>query len=164
MYAIVEVGGRQWKVEPGSRLDVNRVPTEVGATHTVDRVVFAQDGAQIQVGRPYVPDARVVCEVLAHLRGPKVISYHFRRRENWRKTVGHRQRLSRLQVQEIVVGGVTASRAAVVEAAPGAPPAAPKAAAKPKAQAKPKAKSVEPPKTPVVKRAPKTITRRSHGA
>ena len=119
MYAIVEVGGHQWKVQPGTRLEINRIPTAVGATHTVERVVFAQDGQQIQVGRPYVPEAKVICEVLAHTKGPKVISYHFRRRENWRKTVGHRQLLSRLQVKEIVIGGV----------AMGEPPAA--AAAKP---------------------------------
>lgn len=133
MYAIMEVGGRQWKVEPGTRLEINRISAAVGSTHTVERVVFAHNGQQAQVGRPYVPEAKVVCEVLAHTKGPKVISYHFRRRENWRKTVGHRQQLSRLQVKEIVIGGVSVDE----------PPAAP---AKPKASPKPKAKaSAEPP-------------------
>ena len=105
MYAIIEVGGRQWKVEPGTQLDVNRVPSEVGSTHTVDRVLLAYDGEEVKVGRPYLAGAQVVCEVLTHRLGPKEISYHFRRRENWRKTVGHRQPLTRLVVKDIVLAG-----------------------------------------------------------
>ncbi len=101
MYAIIEAGGRQWKVEAGTRLEVHRVTTGVGQEHTVDRVLLAHDGRRVHVGRPYVPGARVVCQVAERRRGPKVISYHFRRRENWRKTVGHRQSLTRLIVKEI---------------------------------------------------------------
>ncbi|MDP3703745.1 MAG: 50S ribosomal protein L21 [Candidatus Omnitrophota bacterium] len=115
MYAIVELGGRQWKVEPGARLDVNRLPAAVGSAHVVDRVLFAQHDDQRSFGRPYVADAKVVCEVLEHRLGPKEISYHFRRRENWRKTRGHRQPLTRLVVKEIVFGGVVV---APKEAAP----------------------------------------------
>ena len=105
MYAIIEVSGRQWRVEPGTQLDVNRVPSEVGATHTVDRVLLAYDGEEVKVGRPYLEGAQVVCEVLTHRLGPKEISYHFRRRENWRKTVGHRQSLTRLVVKDIMLAG-----------------------------------------------------------
>ena len=101
MYAIVEVGGRQWKVEPGTRLDVNRLPSAVGSEHAVERVLLAHDGQQLQIGRPYLQGAQVVCEVVDHRLGPKEISYHFRRRENWRKTVGHRQPLTRLVVKDI---------------------------------------------------------------
>ena len=104
MYAIVEVGGHQWKVEPGARLDINRLPDAVGAQHVVERVLFAQNGEQLHIGRPYVSGAKVVCEVIEHRLGPKALSYHFRRRENWRKTVGHRQPLTRLVVKEIVFG------------------------------------------------------------
>jgi large subunit ribosomal protein L21 len=103
MYAIVEVGGRQWRVEPGSRLEVNRLPGDVGSQHTVDRVLLAHDGQQARIGQPFVPGAKVVCEVVDHRLGPKTISYHYRRRENWRKTVGHRQPLTRLLVKEIHV-------------------------------------------------------------
>jgi large subunit ribosomal protein L21 len=104
MYAIVELGGRQWKVEPGARLEVNRLPEAVGAQHVVDRVLFAQTNEQLQVGRPYVADAKVICEVVEHRLGPKTIAYHYRRRENWRKTRGHRQPLTRLVVKDIVLG------------------------------------------------------------
>ena len=67
----------------------------------MERVLLAHDGQQLQIGRPYVQGAQVVCEVVDHRLGPKEISYHFRRRENWRKTVGHRQPLTRLVVKDI---------------------------------------------------------------
>ena len=131
MYAIIEFSGRQWKVEPGSRLEVNRVTTAVGAAHTVERVLLAHDGTTLQVGRPYVEGAKVVCEVVAHHQGPKTISYHFRRRENWRNTKGHRQPLTRLVVKDIVCGAAAArgTTASVVEA-----PSAPKKRSAPKAR------------------------------
>ena len=125
MYAIVEVGGRQWKVEPGARLDVNRLPAAVGAQHVVDRVLLAQNGEGLHIGRPYVSGAKVICEVVEHRLGPKALSYHFRRRENWRKTVGHRQPLTHLVVKEIVFGGDSAQAQAN----------APKKAATPKPRA-----------------------------
>ena len=136
MYAIVELGGRQWKVEPGVRLDVNRLPDAVGSQHVVDRVLFAQHDDQRSFGRPYVADAKVVCEVVDHHLGPKEISYHFRRRENWRKTRGHRQPLTRLVVKEIVLGGAVAAPKEVAPkkasaAKPRASTSAPKAAKKP---------------------------------
>ncbi|MBI3997154.1 MAG: 50S ribosomal protein L21 [Candidatus Omnitrophica bacterium] len=115
MYAIVEAGGRQWKVESGTTFEINRISAAVGATHTVGQVLLAQDGSQIKIGRPYIEGASVVCEVLAHLLGPKEISYHYRRRENWRKTVGHRQPLSRLVVKDIVVPGIAAATASAAK-------------------------------------------------
>ena len=109
MYAIIELGGRQWKVEPGSRVDINRVTGAVGSQLPVEHVLLAHDGAQSHVGRPYVAGAKVICEVVEHRLGPKEISYHFRRRENWRKTVGHRQPLSRLIVKDILLPGTSVS-------------------------------------------------------
>ena len=103
MYAIIEAGGRQWKVEPGSRMVINRVTSAVGSHHVIDRVLLASDGATTHVGRPYCQGAKVLCEVLDHRQGPKVITYKFRRRENYRRTRGHRQPLTTLLVKEISV-------------------------------------------------------------
>ena len=105
MYAIVELGGHQWKVEPGTRLDINRIASSVGDQLPLERVLFASDGKDVQVGCPYVPGAKVICEILEHRLGPKVISYYFRRRENWRKTIGHRQPLTRVVVKDISLSG-----------------------------------------------------------
>jgi large subunit ribosomal protein L21 len=143
MYAVIEVGGRQWKVEPGSRLDVNRLVVEVGSVHPVERVLLAHDGQEARVGRPYIEGAKVLCEVIEHRLGPKVISYHFRRRENWRKTVGHRQPLTRLVVKELQLPGGKTITAAAEKPKPmtAKKPAAPKAAThSPKLAAKPATK------------------------
>ena len=148
MYAIMELGGRQWKVEPGARLEVNRLPGAVGAQHVVERVLFAQHGEQLQIGHPYLLDAKVICEVVEHRLGPKEISYHFRRRENWRKTRGHRQPLTRLVVKEIVVGGSSATAAATQVATPKKV-----AAAKPHAAAKPRTAAAASAQKPVKKPA-----------
>ncbi len=102
MYAIVEASGRQWKVTPGTRFEINRIGVEVGARHTLEQVLLTYNGQGVEIGRPYIQGAKVLCEVLAHQAGPKVISYHFRRRENWRKTVGHRQPLTQLLVTDVV--------------------------------------------------------------
>ena len=112
MYAVIELGGRQWKVEPGTRFDVNRLEQAVGANVSADRVLMAHDGSQLRLGQPYVAGMAVTCEVLEHRLGPKEISYHFRRRENWRKTVGHRQQLTRLLVKAIQLPGVGAAEPA----------------------------------------------------
>ena len=112
------MSGRQWKVETGARLDINRVFADVGAQHVVDRVLFAKDSERLEIGRPYVAGAKVICEVLEHRLGPKVISYHFRRRENWRRTVGHRQPLTRLVVKEILLNGTQAKTREATASAP----------------------------------------------
>ena len=134
MYAVIEAGGRQWKVEPGTQFEINRITTEVGSPHTLERVLLAHDGAALQIGRPYLEGAKVVCEVVAHRLGVKTISYHFRRRENWRKTVGHRQPLTRLLVKDILLGnGQTLAAAHPATASPKAraqKTAVPKAAAR----------------------------------
>ena len=101
MYAVIEISGRQLRVEPGAQVMVNRVPAAAGKSYTVERVLLAGDGNTVQVGRPYCAGATVLCEVLEHRRGPKVITYKFRRRENFRRTRGHRQELTRLLVKSI---------------------------------------------------------------
>ncbi len=143
MYAIVQMGGRQWRVEPGTKLEINRLPLEVGAQHTVEQVLFARDGEQVSVGKPFVAGASVVCEVTEHKLGPKVISFHYRRRENWRKKRGFRASLTRLVVKSISVGGrvveAEAPKPRTVTAPKPKPAAAPKVVAKKTTAAKPAA-------------------------
>jgi len=103
MYAIVEAGGRQWKVEAGSRLTISRMRADVGSQQVLDRVLLAHDGKTLRVGQPYCPGAKVLCEVLEHGKAAKVISYKFRRRENYRRIRGHRQPVTRLLVKGIEV-------------------------------------------------------------
>ena len=105
MYAIVESAGRQWRLEPGTQVTINQVTGKVGGKHVLDKVLLANDGKATSVGRPYLKDAQVLCEILEHRKGPKVITYKFRRRENFRRTRGHRQGLTTLLVKDITLKG-----------------------------------------------------------
>ncbi len=99
----MQLGGRQWRGGAGGWLPGNRLAVKEGASYVVDQVLLTGDGTTVKIGQPYCAGAKVVCEVLEHSRGPKVISYKFRRRENYRKTRGHRQELTHLLVKDISV-------------------------------------------------------------
>jgi large subunit ribosomal protein L21 len=146
MYAIVELSGRQCKVQPGSRVDVNRLSADVGQPVMVERVLLAHDGTAAQIGRPYVPGAAVLCEVVEHRLGPKVMTFKFRRRENWRKLRGHRQPLTRLLVKEIRCGdgGEGAGSGAVAAAEPAAKAGRPRAARPSRAARAPRSRAAKP--------------------
>jgi len=104
-YAIVAVGGKQFWVEPGRFYDVNSLGLEAGATVTWEQVLLVHCGGQVQIGRPTVPEARIEGKVLAARRGPKIIVYKMRPKKKTRKKTGHRQELTRVLVEKIIVGG-----------------------------------------------------------
>ncbi|APB33424.1 50S ribosomal protein L21 [Gloeomargarita lithophora Alchichica-D10] len=104
-YAIVAVGGKQFWVEPGRFYDVNSLGLESGATVTLEQVLLVHCGGQVQIGRPTVPEARIEGKVLDARRGPKVIIYKMRPKKKTRKKTGHRQELTRVLIEKIVVGG-----------------------------------------------------------
>ena len=101
MYAVVETGGKQYKVEPGKTVEVERLPAEVGATVELERVLLVGDGDAVQLGRPTVAGARVVAEVVAQHKGEKIIVFRYKRKVRYRRKTGHRQQLTRLLVKEI---------------------------------------------------------------
>lgn len=103
-YAVVETGGKQYVVRPGSVLAVERLASAAGSQVTLPRVLAVHTGQQLTVGRPVVPGAQVVCEVVAQTRGPKVISFKFKRRKGYHRTVGHRQSLTQLKVLQVTHG------------------------------------------------------------
>lgn len=103
MYAIVEILGHQFKVEQGKKLFVHRMnEAEVGSTVEFDRVLLVDNDGAVTVGTPVVEGAKVVCEVVSHLKGDKVIVFHKKRRKGYRKRKGHRQSFTELKVKEIV--------------------------------------------------------------
>ena len=101
MYAVVETGGKQYKVAPGDTLQVELLPAEVGATIELDRVLLVGDGDAVQLGQPTIAGARVVAEVVAHEKGDKIIVFRYKRKVRYRRKTGHRQRLTRLLVKDI---------------------------------------------------------------
>ncbi|MBP8904634.1 MAG: 50S ribosomal protein L21 [Paludibacteraceae bacterium] len=103
MYAIVEILGQQFKVEQGKRLFVHRMnEAERGSTVEFDKVLLVDNDGAVTVGSPVVEGAKVVCEVVSHVRGEKVIVFHKKRRKGYRKRNGHRQDFTELTIKEIV--------------------------------------------------------------
>ena len=103
-YAIVETGGKQYLVRTGDVLDVERLPGEAGAKLKLGDVLAVSDGTTLKIGAPAVAGAAVDAELLAHLRGPKLISFKKKRRKGYKKTIGHRQELTKIKIGAIRAG------------------------------------------------------------
>ncbi len=100
MYAIIETGGRQYWVEPGETIDVERLPQDKGQEITLKALWAAGDAAQGQEA-PTSQKATVVAEVAEHVRAPKIIVFKRRAKKAYRRTHGHRQELTRLRIKSI---------------------------------------------------------------
>lgn len=100
MYAIIETGGKQFRVEEGLELAVDKLNAEPGSELTIDKVLLV-GGDDIKVGAPYVDNAKVTCEVVKHARDKKIIVFKKLRRKDHRKKQGHRQDFTVLKVKSI---------------------------------------------------------------
>ena len=104
MYAVVEIGGKQVRVEPGQVLEVDRVPGDPGSEVSLGRVLMVVDGDAVTCGTPEVSGASVTATVVALPRSRKILVGKFRSKKHYRRKVGHRQPLSRLRVERITAG------------------------------------------------------------
>ena len=100
-YAVIETGGKQYRVEAGQTLEIERLDDEVGQSVELKTVLAVSDGASLKVGTPFVEGATVVLEVTEHFRGRKVINFKKKRRKGYKRKVGHRQELTRTVVKSI---------------------------------------------------------------
>lgn len=100
MYAIIETGGKQFRVEEGSEIVVEKLNAEAGSDVRIDKVLML-GGESFAVGAPYVEGAAVTAEVVSHGRGEKIIVYHKRRRHDSHKKQGHRQELTTLKIKSL---------------------------------------------------------------
>jgi large subunit ribosomal protein L21 len=128
MYAVVTSGGKQYRVEAGSELVVERLTDDAGSTITFDRVLLVGDGEDVTVGTPTVQGASVSGTVLGEVLGPKLIVFKFKQKATYRRKNGHRQHLTRVRIDEISAGGKRGRATAKAEAKD---EAATEAAAKP---------------------------------
>ncbi|HOS42850.1 MAG TPA: 50S ribosomal protein L21 [Armatimonadota bacterium] len=101
MYAVVETGGKQYRVTPGDKFRVEKLDAELGATVELDRVLLVADGEQVTVGAPLVANAKVVCTVLEQDRAKKIIAFRYKPKKNVRVKRGHRQYFTNLRVERI---------------------------------------------------------------
>jgi large subunit ribosomal protein L21 len=101
MYAVIETGGKQYKVTPGEVIEIEKLPVEVGATVKLDRVLLVQTDGELRVGNPTIRGATVTGQVMGQERSPKVVVFKKKRRKNYRRTKGHRQSYTRFKITEI---------------------------------------------------------------
>ncbi len=102
-YAIIESGGKQYRAVEGSTIEVDLLNAEVGQQVPLESVLLLVDGDQITVGAPVIGKARVNATVLEHVKGPKIVVFHYRPKKRIRTKTGHRQQYTRLQVNSIEV-------------------------------------------------------------
>ncbi len=101
MYAVIETGGKQYRVSPGDVLRVEKLPVEEGATINLERVLMVADGDKVKIGTPTVKGGSVTATVRGHGRGKKLKIFKFRRRKDSRLTAGHRQSYTELEITAI---------------------------------------------------------------
>src|SRR5688572_19263899 len=112
MYAVIETGGKQYRVEVGTELEVELLDAEPGKTVTVGRVLLVADGDEASIGRPVVDGAAVSAEVVRQGRGEKLIVFKYGPKTRRRVKKGHRQELTTLRISDITLNGKSAAKAA----------------------------------------------------
>ena len=118
VYAIIETGGKQLRVEPGRFYDIERLAVEQDESVTIDKVFFVDNDGEASVGQPLVAGATVEGTVLRHFRGRKIIVYKMQPKKKTRRKQGHRQELTRLMIDAIHLNGQAIGGAIAASAAP----------------------------------------------
>jgi len=101
MYAVIETGGKQYRVTEGQSIKVEKLDGEAGSNIDLDKVLMVADGENITVGAPYVKGGKVTATIKSHGRGKKIHIIKFRRRKHYQKEQGHRQHYTELQITGI---------------------------------------------------------------
>jgi len=102
MYAIVEIAGQQFKVEKDQKIYVHRLENEEGESLEFSKVLLVDNDGKVKVGTPQVKGAKVTAKVLEHIKGDKVLVFKKKRRKGYQKMNGHRQYMTKIQIEEIV--------------------------------------------------------------
>jgi len=111
MYAIVDIAGQQFKVAQEQQVIVHRLEGEVGSKVEFDNVMLIDNDGKIVVGQPFVEGARVTGTILSHLKGDKVLVFKKKRRKGYQKASGHRQFLTKIQIESVVAKAAKAKKA-----------------------------------------------------
>jgi large subunit ribosomal protein L21 len=101
MFAIIETGGKQYKVSEGDLLFVEKLPAEAGETVTLDHVIAISDGTGFKTGAPYIEGAKVTANVIKNGRSRKISVFRYKAKKNQKKKIGHRQPYTKLQITAI---------------------------------------------------------------
>lgn len=101
MYAVIETGGKQYRVSSGETLEIERLEVDAGSPFTFDRVLMVNKAGQVRLGTPTVANASVEADVVSHIRGDKKIIFKMKRRKGYHKKQGHRQELTVVKIKDI---------------------------------------------------------------
>lgn len=104
MYAVVRSGGKQYRVSPGDIVTVEKLEVEAGGSVELTDVLLVSDDGGTTVGKPTVPNAKVVCRALGDGKAKKIVIYKYKKRKGYARKQGHRQPFTKLSIQEIRVG------------------------------------------------------------
>lgn len=102
MYAIIETGGKQYKVKKGDVITVEKLSADVGTAFSFDKVLSVVDGDKHSFGAPYVEGAKVTAEILGEGKGKKITVYKFKAKKNYHRKKGHRQPFTKLKIDDII--------------------------------------------------------------
>ena len=101
MFAIIETGGKQYRVSAGQKLKIEKLPTETGEAVVFDKVLLMADGENVEIGQPYVKSAKVEAKVVRQARDRKKIVFKFHSKARYRKKKGHRQHFTEVEIVKI---------------------------------------------------------------
>lgn len=102
MYAIIETGGKQYRVQEGDVIYVEKIDAEEGATVDLSKVLLVSKDGEVKVGKPYIEGAKVEAKVVEHGKGRKIIVFKYKPKKNYKKKQGHRQPYTKLQIEKII--------------------------------------------------------------
>ena len=101
MYAVIQTGGKQYKVAPGDQIQVEKIPGDPGQEILFDKVLLASDGESIKVGKPYLEATKVVGRIIRQDKARKILVFKYKRRKNYKRKKGHRQYISLVKIEKI---------------------------------------------------------------
>ena len=103
MYAVIKSGGKQHKVAEGEVITIEKIDAEEGSKIEFSEVLVVNKEGNLQVGKPLLEGAKVIGKVINHVKAPKVTIIKMKRRQDWRKKLGHRQNLSKIEIKSIEI-------------------------------------------------------------
>ncbi|MCX7845796.1 MAG: 50S ribosomal protein L21 [Dictyoglomaceae bacterium] len=103
MFAVIETGGKQYKVSVGSIIEVEKIRAREGEEIILDKILLLNKDGEVLIGKPYLEGVKVIAKVLKQDKYPKVIVFKFKRKKHYRRKYGHRQPFTRLSIENIVI-------------------------------------------------------------
>ncbi|MCP4577827.1 MAG: 50S ribosomal protein L21 [Deltaproteobacteria bacterium] len=103
MYAVINSGGKQHRVNPGDEVKVEKLQGEVGESIIFDQVLMTSDGESVRVGQPFLEDTKVTGRITRHGKNRKILVFKYKRRKGYRKKVGHRQQFTQVRIEDIAL-------------------------------------------------------------